>query len=81
MFEASAAMARRTRRRTRKQTQTQDKNTSTQTNNKRSTKDKHNKKGILERMGTGSRADLGERPGLESYMYEAVGWGWGLQPT
>ena len=27
------------------------------------------------------RADLGERPGLESYMHEAVGWRWGLQPT
>ena len=45
----------------------------TQIKNKRNTKDKHIKKGILERMGTGSRVDLGERPGLESYMHEALG--------
>ena len=53
MLEASADMARRNRRQTRKQTQTQDQNTSAH-KHKKNAKEKHNKKGILERMGTPS---------------------------
>ena len=80
MLEASAAMARRNRRQTRKQTKTQAPANKKQTKHKRQTQQQRYSR-ENENWERRARADLGERPGLESYMHEAVGWGWGLQPA